>query len=252
KCGSPSYEERYLWLPAESTGGLADGKNYVGNHSLKPEVAHELELGLDIEIGRLNLYPRAFIKDVDDFIQGTPSTDSRVNSFAAMMAAMSGMDGGIPLQFNNVEARYTGFDLEANYRLSSQWDLRVVASTVRGERRDIDDHLYRIAPDNLILALDYVAPSWSGSLEAVTYAAQNRVSATNVEEQTSGHSIVNISADIPLRRGVELGVGIDILFDREYRNHLGGYNRASNRDIATGERLPGLGRSVYGRLIWNF
>lgn len=252
KTRSPSYQERYLWLPAESTGGLADGKNYVGNSSLKAEVAHEVELGLDFSKGRLNLYPRAFIKHVDDFIQGTPSINPRVNAFAAMMAAMTGMDSGPPLQFNNVKARYTGFDLEASYRLSSQWDLRVVASTVRGERRDIDDHLYRIAPDNLILALDYIAPTWSGSLEAVTYAAQKRVSATSVEEQTSGHSIVNVSADIPLRRGVELGVGIDNVFDREYRDHLGGYNRASNRDIATGERLPGLGRSVYGRLIWNF
>ena len=252
KSRSPSYQERYLWLPAESTGGLADGKNYVGNHSLKPEVAHELELGLDIEIGRLNLYPRAFIKDVDDFIQGTPSTDSRVNSFAAMMAAMSGMDGGIPLQFNNVEARYTGFDLEANYRLSSQWDLRVVASAVRGERRDIDDHLYRISPDNLILALDYIGPTWSGTLESVTYAAQKRVSATNIEERTSGHSVFNVSAEIPLRRGLDFGVGIDNLFDREYLDHLGGYNRAVNPDIAMRERLPGLGRSVYGRLIWNF
>ena len=252
KTRSPSYQERYLWLPAESTGGLADGKNHVGNPSLKPEVSHEVELGFDLEKGKWSLYPRLFAKNVDDFIQGTPSTDPQVNTFAQMMANMSGAAAHTPLMFNNVEARYAGFDLEAIYRLSSSFDLRVVASTVRGERRDIDDNLYRIAPDNLILALDYTGQAWLGTVETVTYAAQNRVSTTNGEERTAGYSVVNISAEIPLSTGLDAGIGIDNLFDRGYRDHLGGYNRAANPDIAVGERLPGLGRSIYGRVTWNF
>lgn len=42
--------------------------------------------------------------------------------------------------------------------------------------------------------------------------------------------------------------GVNNLFNRDYENHLGGYNRISdNPDIAQGEgdRLPGLGRSAY-------
>ncbi|MEX2365083.1 MAG: TonB-dependent receptor, partial [Pseudohongiellaceae bacterium] len=58
KTRSPSYQERYLWMPLESTGGLADGKTYVGNATLAPEVAHEAELGFDWNGRDLNLYPR--------------------------------------------------------------------------------------------------------------------------------------------------------------------------------------------------
>ena len=38
KTRSPSYQERYLWVPLQSTGGLADGNVYIGDINLDPEV----------------------------------------------------------------------------------------------------------------------------------------------------------------------------------------------------------------------
>lgn len=251
KTRSPSYQERYLWLPAESTGGLADGKTYIGNPYLKPEVAHELELGFDLEQGALSLYPRVFYKDVADFIHGAPALDPTAISFAQMMANM-GMGTPNPLQFTNVEARYVGFDMDGRYEISSRLSLRGVVSVIRAERRDIQDDLYRISPDNMILAMDYQASNWGVSFEALTYARQSRVSATNLEEKTSGYTVFNLSASIQPRSDIDLGLGINNVFDRNYTDHLSGYNRAINTDIALRERLPGLGRNVYGRLMWHF
>src|SRR5690606_38543879 len=151
---SPSYQERYLWLPAESTGGLADGKTYIGSPALKPEIAHELELGFDFDQGPLSFYPRVFYKDVSDFIYGTYATDPAAIQFAQMMANM-GMGTPDPLQYSNVDARYFGFDMNGNYDLSARLTLRGVISVVRAERRDVQEDLYRISPDNVILALDY-------------------------------------------------------------------------------------------------
>jgi len=34
---APSYQELYLWLPLQATGGLADGRNYIGNLQLDSE-----------------------------------------------------------------------------------------------------------------------------------------------------------------------------------------------------------------------
>lgn len=251
KTRSPSYQERYLWSPASSTGGLADGKNYIGNPALKPEVAHELELGFDLERSAFSVYPRIFYKDVSDFIQGIPSTNTVANSFAQMLANM-GMGTPDPLQFSNVDAEYYGFDVDARYEINSRFALRGVMSMVRATRKDIRDNLYRISPDNMILALDYQGNGWNGSLESVTYARQDRVSATNLEAETAGYSLLNLSTSIRPSTNLEFGMGVNNLLDKNYEDHLSGYNRTINPDIAIDQRLPGLGRNIYGRMMWYF
>ena len=139
-----------------------------------------------------------------------------------------------------------------SYRLNDAFQLRAVGSIVEGERRDIDDDLYRVAPDNLLLALDYLGTEWTGTVEAVTYADQERVSETNKEQETDGYTLLNVSASYRPTPDSELGLGVNNLLDKNYENHLGGYNRAVNPDIPLGARVPGLGRSFYGRLMWYF
>ena len=251
KSRSPSYQERYLWIPLEATGGLADGKTYVGNPELDPEVYHEVELGFDYDGGDLSFYPRIFYKEVSDFIQGTPATNMVVRNFAQMMANM-GMGRPDPLMFDNVDANFYGFDMEAQYTLSSSMTLRAVASMVRGERDDINDDLYRIAPDNMVVGLDYRNSNWMTSFEMVAYADQDRVSATNLEQKTDGYTIFNLTGRVNVSADVDVSLGIENLFDEEYEDHLAAYNRAFNPDIAMRGRMPGLGRNVYARLMWNF
>lgn len=251
KTRSASYQERYLWSPLESAGGMADGKTYIGKVDLAPEVAHEVEFGFDLERGRLALYPRLFYKDVADFIQGTPSINATANQLALMMSNM-GMGAPNPLQFNNTDATFYGFDMEANYELTDQLTLRSIVSVVRGRRDDINDDLYRVSPDNIIVALDYRANNWLASLESVTYADQNRIAVTNLEQTTDGYSVVNVSARVDLPIGAELRLGIENLLDEEFLDHLAAYNRAFNPDIPIRSRMPGLGRNVYGRLMWYF
>ncbi len=251
KTRSASYQERYLWIPMESTGGMADGKTYVGNVNLDPEVAHEIELGFDWDGDGFAFYPRVFYKDVSDFIQGTPSTNMMVNQFAMMMSNM-GMGAPNPLQFNNTEATFYGFDIEARFDLSDRFTLRSIANVVRGERDDINDNLYRVSPDNILLALDYRGDNWLVSLESISYADQDRIAVTNLEQTTDGYSLLNLSGLIDFGMGAELRVGVENLLDEEYFDHLAAYNRAFNPDIATRARMPGLGRNVYGRLMWYF
>ncbi len=251
KMRAPSYQERYLWLPLGVTAGLADGNLYIGNPELEPEVSHEVEIGFDLDAGRFSFYPRLFVRDVKDYIQGTPSSSMLANNFAQMMANM-GMGQPNPLQWNNVDARFLGMDMEASFRINSSWQLRAVGSIIEGERRDIDDNLYRISPDNILVALDYLGNQWTGSLETVSYADQERVSSTNREMQTDGYTLLNLSASYRPTPDSELGIGVNNLMDKNYENHLGGYNRAMNPDIPIGTRVPGLGRSFYGRLMWYF
>ncbi len=249
---SPSYQERYLWLPLEATGGLADGNTYTGDIGLRPETSDQVEFGLDFNNGGLTLSPRIFYSKVDDYIQGTPSQSAPALMFVNMMNMMNGSDNPPPLQFSNVEAKLYGFDMDWALQLDESWALSGIVNYVRGEREDISDNLYRIAPPNATARLTYSQDNWSAGLEGVVYDSQNHVSETNSEKKTSGYGVVNLSGTWQVTGALQLAAGVDNLFDREYRDHLNGYNRAANPDISRGERLPGYGINAFARAIYEF
>lgn len=243
KTRTPSYQERYLWLPLQATGGLADGNNYVGDIDLDPEVAHEATLGLDWHPGRFRVSPQAFYRRVDDYIQGVPATDP-----AVLMA--SGMTGDpTPLRFANVDAEFYGIDALWSVQLADRWFLDGSLAYVRGERRDIGDDLYRVAPPDARVALSHRRARWSVTLTGEAHDGQDHVSATNGETESSGYGLLHVSGryEFP-RHGLTLSAGVDNLLDKAYRPHLAGINRVVDSDIAVGERLPGDGINGYVRL----
>ncbi len=244
---APSYQERYLWMPMESTGGLADGNTYIGDVELDAELSHEINLGFDLSAGAFDVSPRIFYRNVDDFIQGVVVTEG----VAFMLNGGQNSDREL-LQFSNVDAKFYGFDMNWAYRFDSAWSLRGVVNYVRGKRRDVSDDLYRIAPANTLYALDYDAEKWGVSVENHLFAKQDSVSAENNEQRTDGYGTVSISGYVLLTDSVTLTAGLENLLDKKYQDHLTGYNRAVNADIAPDERLPGKGRSLYAQARWVF
>jgi iron complex outermembrane recepter protein len=249
---SPSYQERYLWLPLQATGGLADGYTYTGNIELDPEVSRQIEFGLDFSNNRLSLSPRIFYNKVDDYIQGTPSKVAPAIMFVRMMNTMNGTNNPPPLQFNNVDARLYGFDMDWAWQLDQHWSLSGIVNYVRGERDDINDNLYRIAPPNASFRLDYAAANWNAGVESVLYDKQDKVSTTNGEQETSSYGVINLSSTWQATSRLQLAAGVNNLLDNKYRDHLGGYNRASNPDIDKGARLPGYGVNAFARVMYEF
>ena len=244
---------RYLGIAAApATAGLADGRTYTGNIELDPETSNQVEFGLDYSGSRLTLSPRIFYSKVDDYIQGTPSEVAPAVMFVQMMNMMNGSNNPPPLQFNNVDAKLYGFDMDWALQLNERWALSGIVNYVRGERDDINDNLYRIAPPNATFRLNYAQANWSAAVESVVYNKQNQVSETNAEQKTSGYGIVNLGGTWQATSSLQLAAGVDNVFDREYRDHLNGYNRAANPDISKGERLPGYGVNAFARLLYEF
>ena len=249
----PTYQERYLWLPLEASAGLADGQLYLGNSALDSERAMQFELGWDLATSRWQWHPRLFYYRIEDYIQGTPvSASAPGGRFVRMMNANTGMRRALPLRFDNVDAELYGFDMDWRCALSDTLALSGLVNVVRGRRRDLDDSLYRIAPPNLSLALDYARGPWSASIQTIAYAAQNKVSATHRERTTPGYATVNLRAAWQASPALQLAIGVDNLFDRRYSAHLGGYNRAANPHVGILERLPAMGLNVFGRLVYVF
>jgi iron complex outermembrane recepter protein len=241
KMRSPSYQERYLWLPLQSTGGLADGNNYIGDINLDPEVSYQFELGLDWRNEKVYFAPRAYYHHVDDYIQGIDATNANAIAFNTMANAMTGSSSKI-LQFANVDARLYGVDADFGYHFNDDWHIDGTFSYVKGERRDNGDNLYRISPTNVRLGLTRDKNNWSSTLEVASYLEKNDVSGVTNELETSGYTLLNIYGHYkPAASGLILTAGVDNLLDKNYAPHLGGVNRVRNVDVARGARIPGPG-----------
>lgn len=249
---APSFQERYLWLPLQATAGLADGFTYTGNIELNSEVSRQIEAGFDYSVDNLKISPRIYYHKVDDYIQGTPSGVAPALIFVRMMNANNGTNNPDPLQFNNVEAEIYGMDLDWAWQLNSQWSLSGIVNYVRGKRDDIDDNLYRIAPPNTSVSLNYASNHWRASAESVLYAKQDDVSETNAEQETAGYGTLNLKGSWEVTEALQLAAGVDNVFNKGYEDHIGGYNRAGNSDIPRGERLPGYGRNLFVRASYSF
>ena len=246
KTRAPSYQELYLWLPLEATGGLADGRSYIGDPLLRPETSREINLGSNWQGAKAWFAPQLFYKDITDYIQGVPSTNAVANMLAAAMT------GKAALQFANTDAEIYGLDLGWGYRLSQHLVLDGVLTYVRGRRTDVSDNLYRLAPLNSRVSVHYETGRWLASIDTIAYARQTKVSSYNDERPTPAYAIVSGSVQWELRPRLRLSTGVENLLDKRYQDHLDGINRVADVDVPVGERLYGLGRSYELGVTFTF
>lgn len=246
KTRAPSYQELFLWLPLQATGGLADGRSYIGNLSLKAERSNEINVGFDTSKGRWQVSPHVFYKDVDNFIQGTPSTNDPANMLAMMMSGQGA------LAFSNVDARIYGADIAWSLVAGDRVTLDGVVSYARGERKDVDDNLYRLAPLNGSIGANYANARWIMRAELAAYARQDKVSAYNNESETPGYGIVNLQFNWQPLESLRLELQASNILDKTFQNHLSGTNRVNDVDIPAGVRLFGRGRTITAGVHFTF
>jgi iron complex outermembrane recepter protein len=252
KTRAPSYQERYLWLPLQSTGGLADGNNYIGDINLDSETAYQFELGLDWRNKKTYFAPRAFYHHVDDYIQGIDATNTTAIAFHNMVTTMTGSSAKL-LQFANIDARLYGVDTDFGYHINSFWHVDGAISYVKGERRDNGDNLYRISPVNAHLGLTRNKDNLSTTIEVAAYLEKDDVSGVTNELETNGYTLLNIYGHYKLAdSGFTLRAGIDNVLDKNYAPHLGGVNRVRGVDVPKGSRVPGPGINGYINLAYEW
>ena len=246
KTRAPSYQELYLWLPLQATGGLADGRSYIGGLDLDVERSNEIAVGFGRDIGRLTISPQLFYRRVDGFIQGIPASNMTANMVAQMMT------GEGALEFTNVDAEIWGADIAWRLELADNWYLDGIASYSRGKRRDVNDNLYRVAPPNATLGLTWEGKTMALTGEVVGYTRQDKVSVFNAEQETAGYGIVNALFNWSPTESLRLEARATNLLDKAYQHHTAGINRAGGSDIPVGARLYGMERTISVGAIWSF
>ena len=81
--------------------------------------------------------------------------------------------------------------------------------------------------------------------EVQGFAAQDKVSETNNEIETSGYGLLNLRGSYRPTENVEIMAGIENLLDKGYVPHLGGFSRVNEGELSKGDRLPGYGRNLF-------
>ncbi|WP_421132799.1 TonB-dependent receptor [Alteromonas sp. A079] len=247
---APTYFERYTWLPLGISGGMADGFNYIGNLNIDNETARQIELGLHMEYGGFVLSPRLFYQDIENYIAGTPSTNMAANMFSTMMT------GSAPFQWNNTDAVIKGFDVTLEGNLTDNLHLSMVAGYSHANRDDIDDALFRIAPEQLTTQLRWKTVVFDTPLllkaTSELVGAQNNVSSLQSEAQTSGYGLMHLGIEWEMNNTLRISAQLRNAFDKYYAPHLSGVNRVANATLAIGERIPSPGREWQVSLTYQF
>jgi iron complex outermembrane receptor protein len=101
------------------------------------------------------------------------------------------------------------------------------------------------------MAFVFEQSNWSATGETVFIADQDHVSDTNSERETDGYELLNLFATWRINAKLTLSAGLENALDKEYENHLSGYNRIRNSDVSFGNRLPGVGRNLHIGFHYN-
>lgn len=237
KMRSPNLVERYMWTATNASAGMADGRTYIGNLSLKPEVSSQISVSANWHSEGWQIKPSLFYNRVSDYIQGV----------AGLYAANPAV-----LKYSNIEAELYGMDGSWQYRASDDLNLSGTVSYVRGKRTDVEDNLYRLAPLRASINGDYTTGKWTHRAEWLLAASQGNVSVYNAEEESGGYATVNLRTRYQVQQNFNVSAGIENLFDKYYADHLGGINRVPGGDVAVGQHIPGAGRFGYVAMDYTF
>ncbi|MBL0143791.1 MAG: TonB-dependent receptor [Betaproteobacteria bacterium] len=256
KTRSPNLYERFAWgrgrMAMRMNGWFGDGNGYVGDLDLRPEVADTISATAswhDAAKSAWSITVTPYTTRVKDFID--------VNRCSAGTMGGCPLTGGMPqtastgfvyLQFANHDARLYGIDVSGKALLAEtpagKFSGRGVLGYVRGENLDTHDNLYHMMPLNAKLALDHQWNRWSSTLEAQLVAAKDDVQAARNETTTAGYALLNLRTSYDWGR-VRLDAGIENLLDRNYDMPLGGAYIGERGTQAWGNRVAGIGRSLY-------
>ncbi|MDQ3413702.1 MAG: TonB-dependent receptor [Verrucomicrobiota bacterium] len=236
---APSILERYIYTPLAASSGASDGRTYLGNLELDPEVSHQIALTGDWHGEGWELKVTPFYNFVSDYIQGT---------------AINRLVNGLPvLQYQNLDrADLYGVDAEAHYDLTKEFTLRGQLSYVRGVDRDNDDSLYRIQPLHGTVSLSHHWSDWHSAVELAWATGQDDVSAFNNEPTSDGYAVLNLRTGYTFHEHLHVDLTLQNLFDENYADHLAGINRVLGSDVPVGQRIPSAGRALAISVSYEF
>jgi iron complex outermembrane receptor protein len=232
-------------------GWFGDGNYYVGNVSLKPEIAHTVSAtatwrGRARPEWEIKLTP--YLTRIQDYVD--------VDTLATTVYGMSTF---AQLRFANHDARIDGADFSASSVLWNsgrlgRGQISGVAGWLHGERLDTSTGLYQMMPFNVRVAFDEELKGWTAGFATQLVDRKSNVDSHRFEQSTPGYALFNVRTGY--QRGfLRVNAAADNLLNKSYELPLGGVN--FDDFMASGwmsqiKPLTGPGRSFNASLTARF
>ena len=260
KTRSPNLYERFAWttnnfMAMSMNNWVGDGNAYVGNLSLKPEVARTLsgsaswhdDNGFEVKVA-------PYYTHVQNYIDAArcPVVAGSTTCTAANLAATTGF---VNLQMVNQSARLYGADISARLPIADatgygSFAAKGVFNYVNGKNLTTGDNLYHIMPLNAKISIEQHAGDWTNSIETQLVSAHTNVQAVRNELQSGGYSLLNLRSSYEWKQ-VRFDAGVENLLNKYYVDPLGG-SYLGQRVMVAGTGVPGMGRSVNAGVTVKF
>jgi iron complex outermembrane recepter protein len=245
KSRAPNLYERYAWgtdwMSSMMINWAGDGNAYVGNQTLKSEVAHTALVSAQWhgqEGWLFKLTP--YYTQVNNFIN-VKVVDQSLYPQATMNQ----------LQFTNEDATLYGLDAEF---LAGVWNnnrfgkgtVRAVASYVHGENTVDDTPLYHMMPFNGRVTFEQIKGNWTNAIEIEAVSKKTRLDPERQEPAAGAYALINLRTAYQWK-DTRISLSVINLGDTAYALPLGGVSvdgfLATN---GTGpfKALQGSGRSI--------
>lgn len=200
-------------------GPRQDGFYWAGSPQIAPEKATQFELGLKGESEALQYGVALWRNRISHYITGMQLTGA--DAVAACGAAMA---AACKQTVNLGHATLTGADAWLRWRVHPGHWLSASYSRVRGTNGDLDEPLFQMPADTLVLGWEgRVAPRWTLDARALLVRRQDRVATVftrGSEDPTAGYGVVDIGATWHYRPEQSLRIAIMNLGDKRYHEHL--------------------------------
>ena len=233
---APSAEELF------ARGGHAGTQSWeLGSPDFKLEKSWGLEGTLHVHQDRFSLDASAYYNRFSNYI----SENQVDQAICEAAAAPSGRDADLPcFQFQQADARYYGFEIDASFRLAQIGNYAVNLDAVGDYvRADIVDAapVPRIPPARVLGGLEVQSDRLSARAEVEHVFEQDRIAA--FETPTSDYTLVNASIGfkpIPGNSRISLLLSANNIFDVEARRHssfLKDFAPLAGRDLRASVRF---------------
>lgn len=208
----------------------------IPNPDLKPEISLSLDAGIKLNFERVQANVIGYYNALTDILA------RRSANVAGLPYVIDEGDTVAVFQKNNAGKAYTtGFEIETEIALRPRFTMRGNLSYTYGQNKTGGEPLSAIPPLHGFAGLRFEQRQFRAEIYARFAAAQNRLAAEDRDDLripeggTPGWYTLNLRASMPVSKNLHVNAGLANLLDRNYREHVSGFNAPGRNFIAGAE-----------------